>query len=274
MKKVLLYVAGTLALVVGFGIGGCGVKRALKSEMNAEVRAELASKAQAVQLEDGVISYGWQGPENGPVVVLVHGFSVPRFVFDLNVKALAGAGFRVLTYDHFGRGYSDRPDATYDADFYERELDGLLNALNVTDPIYLVGYSMGGGVAAVFAGRHPERIKKLALIAPIGFLPEPEGRAAIGGIPVVGDVLMTLTGENTLVSRLQENVDAGHAPAYFLEGYKKTNGIPRLHPGPAFFHAQLSVDRLIDRVSKHRASRNPGPLDLGHRRYGRALRRS
>ena len=96
----------------------------------------------------GLVRYEWTGPEKGPVVVLVHGFSIPRFVFHRNVDALAQAGYRVLTYDHLGRGESDRPPGPYNADFYDQELLGLLTTLQVKTPIYLLGYSMGGGVAA------------------------------------------------------------------------------------------------------------------------------
>jgi len=45
----------------------------------------------------------------GPAVALVHGFSVPYYVWDPTAPELARAGFRVLRYDLYGRGYSDRP---------------------------------------------------------------------------------------------------------------------------------------------------------------------
>ena len=45
----------------------------------------------------------------GCTVVLAHGFSVPYFVYDPTFEFLTQAGFRVLRYDLFGRGFSDRP---------------------------------------------------------------------------------------------------------------------------------------------------------------------
>ena len=99
-------------------------------ELTPEERAKFPGEF--VKLEDGVVSYYWKGPENGNIVVLVHGLSTPKFVWDGNVDALVGAGKRVLVYDHLGRGFSDRPDIVYDGELYIRELSNLLEALHVT----------------------------------------------------------------------------------------------------------------------------------------------
>ena len=157
----------------------------------------------------GTLRYDWHGPESGPVVVMVHGFSTPSFVFNKNVPALVNAGFRVLTYDHFGRGYSDRPAGRYDADFFDAELTGLLNALNVSAPVRLLGYSMGGGVAAVFDARHPDRVAKLTLLAPVGYMARPAGTAALLHIPVLGDLLFALVGKSTLVGQFEAEAKLG-----------------------------------------------------------------
>ena len=141
--------------------------------LTPEVRATLPGEF--IQLEDGVVSYYWKGPEDGDIVVLVHGLSTPKFVWDGNVDALTAAGNRVLVYDHLGRGFSDRPDIVYDGDLYVRELSNLLDGLHVTQPVNLVGYSMGGGNVIGFAARYPERVKKLILIAPAGYIPHLKG---------------------------------------------------------------------------------------------------
>lgn len=143
-----------------------------------------------IELSDGFIHYRWQGPEQGPVVVMVHGFSTPLFIFEQNADALADAGFRVLRYDHFGRGWSDRPRVRYDADFYDRVLIELLDALNIEGKVNLVGLSMGGVISAEFAARHPERVEKLALLVPAGFDIVDTGlRGKLLRLPLLGDFL-------------------------------------------------------------------------------------
>ena len=67
------------------------------------------------------------GPANGQPVVLVSGFSSPYAVWDRTFEGLTAAGFRVVRYDHFGRGLSDRPDARYDPEFFDNQLEDLLD---------------------------------------------------------------------------------------------------------------------------------------------------
>ena len=66
------------------------------------------------------------GRPDGRVVVLAAGFSVPYYIWDPTFAALTGAGFRVLRYDYYGRGYSDRPAIPFTDEMYVRQLDELL----------------------------------------------------------------------------------------------------------------------------------------------------
>ena len=183
------------------------------------MRAKLPGEF--IELEDGVISYYWKGPENGDIVVLVHGLSTPKFVWDGNVDELAAAGHRVLAYDHYGRGFSDRPDIVYDADLYARELLNLLGALQVTQPVSLVGYSMGGGNVIGFASRYPERVKKLILIAPVGFIPRYEGLASMVNVPILGNWLMAMVGKEQVLAEIRRDVDAGLARPDMIEKFEE-----------------------------------------------------
>jgi len=109
-------------------------------ELDAEARADMTSES-FVALSDGVTHYQWGGPERGRKVVFVHGFSSPMFIFDPVFRALTDAGLRVLRYDLYGRGLSDRPRARYDADLFDRQLGELLDAQRVTEPVDVVGLS-------------------------------------------------------------------------------------------------------------------------------------
>jgi len=124
-----------------------------------EIELDDAARANApgafLDTTQGKIHYQWYGEEDAPTIVMVHGFSTPGFIYRQNADALAAAGFRVLTFDHLGRGWSDRPQTRYDDQFYERELLDVLDGLNVTQPIGLVGLSMGGLTTSYFAARHP-----------------------------------------------------------------------------------------------------------------------
>lgn len=174
---------------------------------------------QFAALPDGKLHYRLSGPEGAPLIVMVHGFSTPGFIFDQNAAALREAGFRVLQFDHFGRGWSDRPDARYDIDFYDRELTSLLDALAVNEPVGLVGLSMGGPIAAEFAVRHPERVARVFLFVPAGFdVAGTDGfQADLIRTPVIGDWLWSVVAMGSLTSDPQYD-ETGLAPEDRLQG--------------------------------------------------------
>lgn len=164
-----------------------------------DAAARDKASGQFVTLTNGVTHYELAGPVDGPPVVLVHGFSVPSFIWDPTFSELAGKGFRVLRYDLFGRGYSDRPDVTYDQALFNRQLGDLLTALMPGTAVNLVGLSMGGGIAVSFTAQHPEQVNKLALIDPSGMpmrLPLP-GRLL--HVPGIGEWLIDYFGEKLII---------------------------------------------------------------------------
>jgi pimeloyl-ACP methyl ester carboxylesterase len=146
-----------------------------------------------IRLSDGFTHYELSNAEAEHTVVLVHGFSVPYFVYDPTFEFLTRSGFRVVRYDLFGRGFSDRPDMQYDIDLFVRQLGGLLDALRFTRPVSLVGLSTGGPITAAFTARFPERVGKLVLIDPIGAKPLPFGPLLkVAAMPFVGEAFLNL----------------------------------------------------------------------------------
>jgi pimeloyl-ACP methyl ester carboxylesterase/glyoxylase-like metal-dependent hydrolase (beta-lactamase superfamily II) len=120
-----------------------------------------------VELPDGRTHYDAAGPESGQVVILVHGFSVPYYIWDTTFEALAAAGFRVIRFDLYGRGYSDRPDTKYNGALFERQVAGLMDALGLDGPVDLIGLSMGGPVVMRFAANNAELVRKVVLVDPM-----------------------------------------------------------------------------------------------------------
>src|SRR5215216_4265699 len=117
-------------------------------ELNESTRKEATGSF--IQLTDGVTHYELSNPEQAETVVLVHGFSVPYFIYDPTFEFLTQSGFRVVRYDLFGRGFSDRPQARYNIDLFVRQLGDLLDALGFTRPVSLVGLSTVGPITTVF----------------------------------------------------------------------------------------------------------------------------
>jgi pimeloyl-ACP methyl ester carboxylesterase len=175
---------------------------ALETERhNLDDEARSRAPGSFVELTHGQVHYQLAGPEDGPRVVLVHGFSVPCFVWDPTFDKLFSEGFRVLRYDLYGRGYSDRPDVAYDRTLYVEQLRELLVALGVDGPVDLIGLSMGGPVVASFTDSYPGKVDRLVFVDP--FVGPVE--AGVLTVPGIGDFAAIVFVARTLPERLAED---------------------------------------------------------------------
>ena len=104
----------------------------------------------------------WGSP-GGPPMVLLHGLRGHAHSWD-DVSAAACQEYRVLALDQRGRGDSDwAKDGDYATDAYVADLAGFCDALNL-ESFVLVGHSMGGRNSMTFAGRYPEKLRKLVIV--------------------------------------------------------------------------------------------------------------
>ena len=101
----------------------------------------------------------------GPPVLAVHGLGATKGSFVPTIDALS-TRFRTIALDLPGFGDSSKPiGAAYDARFFATACIDLLDALEL-DRVHLIGNSLGGRVALEIALRHPDRVGRLALLAP------------------------------------------------------------------------------------------------------------
>jgi len=126
-----------------------------------------------VSLSRGDCNFRIDGRSNGGrLVVLVHGFAGCHLdLFPLAKELVEKQGQRVLRFDLFGRGWSSapfHPCTEIIPELFAGQLAELLFHLQETE-IDLLGYSMGGGIAACFASRFgKERVASLTFVAPAG----------------------------------------------------------------------------------------------------------
>lgn len=133
--------------------------------MDAAARAD--APGDFIELSGGTTHFELGGPADGRVVVLVHGFSVPYYIWDTTFATLTESGHRVLRYDLYGRGYSDRPRTVYDGALFERQLVDLIEALELDEPLDIVGLSMGGAVTVRFVANQRQRVRRAVLVDPV-----------------------------------------------------------------------------------------------------------
>lgn len=103
----------------------------------------------------------------GKPVVLIHGWPLSGRSWENQVPALVEAGYRVITYDRRGFGWSSQPWSGYDYDTFAADLDALLAKLDLREAA-LVGFSMGGGEVVRYIGTYGTgRISKAVLAAAV-----------------------------------------------------------------------------------------------------------
>lgn len=105
------------------------------------------------------------GPQDGPLVILLHGFPEFWYGWRKQMPALAAAGYAVWAPDQRGYNRSNKPAGVgaYHIDTLAADVVGLIEASG-HQQVYLVGHDWGAAVAWWVAGKYPARVKKLAIL--------------------------------------------------------------------------------------------------------------
>ncbi|MHA2295772.1 MAG: alpha/beta fold hydrolase [Candidatus Hodarchaeales archaeon] len=186
-------------------------------ELNDEVRKTLPGEF--IHLSKGFVHYELDGPVDGDVVILVHGFSSPLFIWDPTFDFLINNGFKILRYDLYGRGFSDRPETKYNMELFVLQLLELVTKLELTcNEFNLVGLSMGGGICVKFADQNPELVKKVSLVDPIGF-PSGNTLPSFFKVPVINRLIIKIIRHDRLLESQREDFYQYNIPEKYLENY-------------------------------------------------------
>ncbi|WP_396615666.1 alpha/beta fold hydrolase [Lysobacter soli] len=105
---------------------------------------------------------------NGRTVVLLHGKNFCAATWESAIRALTGAGYRVIAPDQIGFCKSSKPEH-YQYSFQQlaANTNALLESLSI-ERASIVGHSMGGMLATRYALMYPQRTEALMLVNPIG----------------------------------------------------------------------------------------------------------
>lgn len=105
------------------------------------------------------------GPQDGPLVILLHGFPEFWYGWRAQIPFLAEAGYRVWAPDQRGYNLSDKPKgiASYNLDELAADVVGLIDAAG-REKACLVGHDWGAAVTWWTAARYPERLERMVII--------------------------------------------------------------------------------------------------------------
>ncbi len=169
------------------------------------VSARKASADELLNTAGGVTRYKIFGQNNTETVIMIHSFNGFLESWNPNINSLVKAGYRVVVYDLFGRGLSDRPHTNYDLDLFRAQLDSVIKKVGAKK-VHLIGSSFGCVIASDYALTSPDRIESLVMVGPAGW-PGENGRNPLLDTPVVGDLAFHYFGKVILKPKVE---------AYFL----------------------------------------------------------
>ena len=160
----ILAVIVLLVLVTGALAWRSGSRPPFDEVALAERRLGIALESRRIDTGEVTLHAVLAGPEDGPPVVLLHGFPEFWFSWHRQVGALAAAGFRVVAPDQRGANRSDKPgDRTrYAGQHLRADVLGLLDALGWESACF-GGHDVGGGVLWRLVYRNPERVRRAVI---------------------------------------------------------------------------------------------------------------
>ena len=147
------------------------------------------------------------GKPGGPPVVLLHGLMDNSAGFAPLLAAFEAGGASahdIIAPDWRGHGDSDATPGAYWFPNYLADLEALLDTLGIAQPAVLVGHSMGGQIASLYAGARPDRVAGLVTLDSLN-VPDSDPADAPARYR---DWLDTLTHGAAVSERVYASVDA------------------------------------------------------------------
>jgi len=115
----------------------------------------------------GKVNIYYEDSGSGRPLILIHGWPLSGDMWEYQVAALTGAGFRCITYDRRGFGRSGRPYEPYDYSTLADDLHDLIQHLELEE-VTLAGFSMGGGEVVRYLSKYgASKISKAILISSV-----------------------------------------------------------------------------------------------------------
>ena len=159
------------------------------------------------------LHFRFDGPEQGPVVMLSNALASDLTMWKFQIPALAEAGYRVLRYDSRGLGHSKVSEGPYSIEMLAADAVGLMDALGL-EKVHFCGLSMGGMIGQMLGAQHGDRLISLTLsstsahMAPKEIWDERIETVRKGGMTVIVDSTIdrwfTLTSQARLASSVGE----------------------------------------------------------------------
>jgi len=158
-KWVLIPLASIVGIVAVAAIGAY----VYQGQRNARVAESLILPGQMIAMGETSLYVNCQGNRGNPTIIFENGMGLASENWNWVQKGLTD-DFFTCAYDRAGIGFSKAVTEPVDAGHSADTLARLLDDMNVTGPVLVVGHSYGALIARVFADRFPNRTAGLVLV--------------------------------------------------------------------------------------------------------------
>ena len=103
----------------------------------------------------------------GIPVILIHGLAASLYDWENLMPELTTAGYHSYALDILGHGDSPKPEArSYKLKWILRHFEQWIDTLKLSEPLILIGHSLGSYLSLRYTLRHPERVRAMVLASP------------------------------------------------------------------------------------------------------------
>jgi len=219
-------ILAVLALLVTIvGASACGAGGVTTTERKAAYIPPV--REQEIEAGDVTLQVRIAGePEEGEVLIAVHGGPGNSSDYMLSLEQLASDGLAVVTYDQRGTGRSSEPSGGYGMSSYVADLEAVRQAVGA-EAIHLLGHSWGGLVALRYAVAYPQRVRSIVLMGSGVLTPE----AAQAGQASRGQRIAELQEQGVIPRTITSLTEI--LPAYFSDpGFKMPDALKNMEYNP------------------------------------------
>lgn len=169
-----------------------------------------------LMVNDLMINYTDEGPEEAPVIIFIHGFPLNLTMWEKQMDVLKDK-YRVIAYDIRGHGESDAGNESFSIDLFVSDLISFMNSLKI-NKASLCGLSMGGYIALNAIENHPERFESLVLCDTSCLADTPEAKER--RIKAIENII-----KNGVVNYAEESIKNLFAPESFTTNITEVSAV-------------------------------------------------
>ena len=236
---------------------GVAVAASASSEVAASVQMPPvetdAQGRERLQLQqDGWSFWEWKGHKcnyisagegnDGPIVVLVHGFGAHSYHWRYTVPALARQGFRVYALCMLGYGWSPKVEEPYSMEFWGQQVIDFaaqVAGANERDKAVIAGNSIGALAALYAASRAPDQTRGLCLV-------NSAGNFAEGAAPGPEKKTLAQRAVGQTSPNIRDPTDKNAPPQSFVE--KLQEGFGRFVATGIFYFTKVRIKTILQQV--------------------------